>query len=228
VKATTDPVQRGWMCAGGTSCNSGRNLLDFMDVNLTKDGRVVVGYADGCIGACAAANGTEAQSTSAYATIAYQSAGKGLYAAYDTADPNPTPTATASPTASPTPTATPTGDPDPATPNLTSGVAYTGTSAASGGWSYTKIAVPAGTSKLTTVLTGPSCGTLGLSCNPDLDLYLKASAKPTTTVYDGSSATGSNSETVTINSPTAAYWYVGVYTYSGTKTASYTVKATVS
>jgi hypothetical protein len=72
------------MCAGGTSCGSGRNLLDFMDANVTTDGRVVVGYADGCIGACAGPNGTKAQSVDAYATVAYQSAGKGLFAAYDT------------------------------------------------------------------------------------------------------------------------------------------------
>ena len=84
VKATTDPVQRGWMCATARPANSGRNLLDFMDANLTKDGRVVVGYADGCIGACAGASGTKAQSDDAYATIAYQSAGKGLFAAFDT------------------------------------------------------------------------------------------------------------------------------------------------
>ncbi len=84
VKATTDPVQRGWMCADGTTCGSGRNLLDFMDANLTVDGRVVVGYADGCINACAGPNGTQAQSIDAYATIAYQSTGKGLLAAYDT------------------------------------------------------------------------------------------------------------------------------------------------
>ncbi len=84
TKATSDPVQRGWMCAGGTTCNSGRNLLDFMDVNVTKDGRVAVGYADGCIGACALPTGTRAQSTSSYATVAYQSAGKGLFVAFDT------------------------------------------------------------------------------------------------------------------------------------------------
>jgi hypothetical protein len=84
VKATTDPVQRGWMCADGTTCGSGRNLLDFMDANLTTDGRVVVGYADGCISTCAGASGTKAQSVDAYATVAYQSAGKGLFAAFDT------------------------------------------------------------------------------------------------------------------------------------------------
>jgi hypothetical protein len=84
VKATADPVQRGWMCASGTTCGGGRNLLDFMDANLTTDGRVVVGYADGCRDACATATGTAAQSTSSYATIAYQSSGKGLLAAFDT------------------------------------------------------------------------------------------------------------------------------------------------
>ena len=29
VKTTTDPVQRGYLCAGGTTCTAGRNLLDF-------------------------------------------------------------------------------------------------------------------------------------------------------------------------------------------------------
>jgi hypothetical protein len=237
VKATTDPVQRGWMCAGGTSCGSGRNLLDFMDANVTKDGRVVVGYADGCINACAGASGTQAQSTDAYATIAYQSSGKGLFGAFDTT-PSPSPSATASPTASPTvsPTPSPTAtatpttatDPDPATPTVTSGQARTATSGAAGSYQYTKVLVPAGKSQLKVAMTGPACGTLGLSCNPDLDLYLKAGAKPTTSVNDGSSAATTNSETVTITSPAAAYWYIGVYVYSGTKAGSYTVTATIT
>jgi subtilisin family serine protease len=63
-----------------------------------------------------------------------------------------------------------TTDPDPATPTLTNGVAKSGTSAAAGGFVYYKIAVPAGTSKLTIALTGPSCGLLGCSrtstCSP--------------------------------------------------------------
>ncbi|MCU1624431.1 MAG: hypothetical protein JWL79_3276 [Frankiales bacterium] len=235
VKATTDPVQRGWMCAGGTSCSSGRNLLDFLDANLTKDGRVVVGYADGCINACATASGTQAQSTDAYATIAYQSSGKGLLTAFDTApSPTPTATATASPTVSPSPTPSPTvsptgtTDPDPATPTVTSGQARTASSGAAGSYQYTKILVPAGKSQLKVAMTGPSCGTLGLSCNPDLDLYVKAGAKPTTAVNDGSSASTGNTETVTVTSPAAAYWYIGVYVYSGTKAGSYTVTATLT
>ena len=236
VKASDDPVQRGCIWDGGGS-NACRNMLDFMDANLSKDGRVVVGYADGCIGACAGASGTEAQSTSAYATIARQSVGKGLLAAFDTA-PSPTPsataTATATPTptptatATPTPTATGTTDPDPATPTLTDGVAKSGSSAAtSGSWQYYKIAVPAGKSKLTVNLTtSQSCGLLG--CSPDLDLYVRKAAKPTTSLYDGTAQTSSSTETVTITSPAADWWYVGVYVYSGSSSLAYNIKATTS
>ena len=83
VKATTDPVQRGWMCASGTTCTSGRNLLDFMDVTVDSKGRVLVGYADGCISTCAGASGTKAMSNADRGTIARQSGGTGLFSAWD-------------------------------------------------------------------------------------------------------------------------------------------------
>jgi hypothetical protein len=84
VNATpNDPVQRGCIWDGGGS-NVCRNLLDFMDASVTKDGRVVVSYADGCISTCDSSSGTEAESTSAYATIARQSTGEGLFSAFDT------------------------------------------------------------------------------------------------------------------------------------------------
>ncbi|MDQ1712956.1 MAG: hypothetical protein QOE45_2406 [Frankiaceae bacterium] len=88
VKASSDPVQRGciWDLGGNNVC---RNLLDFMGASLTPDGRVVVGYADGCVGTCAGGSGTEAQSTAMMAVISRQSTGKGLYAAFD--GPSPTP-----------------------------------------------------------------------------------------------------------------------------------------
>ena len=117
-------------------------------------------------------------------------------------------------------------DPDPATPTLTSGVAKSGTSAASGGFVYYKIAVPAGASKLTIALTGTSCGLLG--CSPDLDLFARRAAKPTTTTKDASAETGSSTETVTINAPAADWYYLGVYTYSGSAGAAFSIKATVS
>jgi hypothetical protein len=76
----TDPVQKGSICTGGTTCGTDRNLLDFMDVQTDKQGRVLVGYADGCTGACATGG---AQNFDALATIARQSGGKSLFASYD-------------------------------------------------------------------------------------------------------------------------------------------------
>ncbi|HVL87401.1 MAG TPA: fibronectin type III domain-containing protein [Candidatus Thermoplasmatota archaeon] len=79
LRVTNDPVQRGPLGDGG-SC---RNLLDFNDITVDRQGRVLVGYADGCIGACAGASGTVTQSVSAKATVARQISGKGLFAAFD-------------------------------------------------------------------------------------------------------------------------------------------------
>ena len=89
-QVTTDPVQIGEIDAGGTTTSGQRNLLDFIDASLTKDGRVVVGYADGCLSCTSAADSTHAK-----ASVAYQTAGEGLFSAYDTAAPL---TAPASPT----------------------------------------------------------------------------------------------------------------------------------
>ena len=86
----TDPVQRGSICTGGTTCGNDRNLLDFMDATVDGSGRTLVGYADGCTGACAAPGG--AQNFDSYATIARQQSGLTLYAANDPL-PNLTPTA---------------------------------------------------------------------------------------------------------------------------------------
>ncbi len=83
-----DPVQRGSICTGGTTCGSDRNLLDFIDVTLDDHGRIEVGYADGCIDACVddpAQNGHDA-----YATIARQDGGQTLFSAYDPATTNVT------------------------------------------------------------------------------------------------------------------------------------------
>ena len=44
----TDAVQVGPVCTAGTTCTSGRNLLDFNDLILDGDGRVVVAMSDGC------------------------------------------------------------------------------------------------------------------------------------------------------------------------------------
>lgn len=83
----SDPVQRGciWNQGGSNPC---RNLLDFNDITVDKFGRVLIGYADGCTGACvhdATANASvgPASAQDALATIARQVGGRGLFAAYD-------------------------------------------------------------------------------------------------------------------------------------------------
>ena len=84
VATPGDPVQRGCIWNGGGD-NPCRNLLDFNDITLDKVGRVLVGYADGCTGACVA---DPAQNNrDALATIARQRSGKGLFRAFDGALP---------------------------------------------------------------------------------------------------------------------------------------------
>jgi hypothetical protein len=96
----TDPVQRGCMyLAGNDTCpSSKRNLLDFMDITVDEDGHTIVGYADGCTGACATlsspctsdvsnrpqvCNTGTAASTARYASIARLQCGPSLYVEYD-------------------------------------------------------------------------------------------------------------------------------------------------
>lgn len=79
-----DPVQRGGICGSGTC----RNLLDFFDATIDKEGRVVVGYDDGCISPnCISgqrAYGLSAGNDfTAKAVIARQASGKRMYAAFD-------------------------------------------------------------------------------------------------------------------------------------------------
>jgi hypothetical protein len=85
----TDPVQSGCIWLGGGS-NPCRNLLDFMDATVDAQGRVLVGYADGCTLGCSStpapaddpANGYHSQ----LASIARQTDGKRLFARFDQPD----------------------------------------------------------------------------------------------------------------------------------------------
>ena len=82
VDATpTDPVQRGciWLQGGSSSC---RNLLDFNDITIDKQGRVLAAYADGCTGKCVT-DATDFRDKTALGTIARQESGLGLLSAYD-------------------------------------------------------------------------------------------------------------------------------------------------
>ena len=78
VDATpNDPMQRGCIWQGG-GANLCRNLLDFNDAVIDREGRLLIGYADGCSGAeCAQANNSAVgNSYTALAAIARQSGGK--------------------------------------------------------------------------------------------------------------------------------------------------------
>jgi hypothetical protein len=85
-----DPVQRGCVYWGNGNCPSQqRNLLDFMDAAIDKIGRVVVGYADGCLGPCV---GGGANTREDFGAIARQARGRSLFSAYDAMfDPPPAP-----------------------------------------------------------------------------------------------------------------------------------------
>ncbi len=85
-----DPVQRGSICTGGTTCGDDRNLLDFIDATVDRTGHVEVGFADGCIDACVndsshTSGAGPADAQASYATIARLSSGRTLFASQDPA-----------------------------------------------------------------------------------------------------------------------------------------------
>ena len=84
-----DPVQRGciWNSGGSNPC---RNLLDFDAVTIDKTGRVMVGYADGCVGPdvnakanCVLSTDVSANKLDNHGAILRQISGKTLFRAYD-------------------------------------------------------------------------------------------------------------------------------------------------
>ena len=103
VNATpNDPIQRGVVCTNGTSCPDGtRNLLDFNDLTVDKEGRVLAAFADGCV-TSDCIRGVDRNSDGRLdsndndgtdkATIIRQTGGKRLFAAFD-APVNATPEA---------------------------------------------------------------------------------------------------------------------------------------
>lgn len=75
-----DPIQRGGICGDGTC----RNLLDFFDIVIDKEGRILIAGEDGCIGGCI--NGPP-NSFTAKAFITRQSGGKRMFAQFDPIEP---------------------------------------------------------------------------------------------------------------------------------------------
>ena len=71
-----DPIQRGGICGSGTC----RNLLDFFDATIDREGRVLIGYDDGCTGPCIQG---PPNTFSSKAVIARQSGGRRMFAQFD-------------------------------------------------------------------------------------------------------------------------------------------------
>jgi hypothetical protein len=87
VNATPgDPVQKGSICLGGLTCGDDRNLLDFNDITIDREGRVLAAYADGCVAPTCTAPDYNGRARKA--AIVRQSSGRRMLAAYD---PNPIP-----------------------------------------------------------------------------------------------------------------------------------------
>ncbi|HVT35285.1 MAG TPA: sialidase family protein, partial [Nevskiaceae bacterium] len=70
----------GGIASGGAN----RNLLDFIDATIDDQGRVLVSYADGCMGGCSA---THQGHFTRVAVIARQTGGPRMYAAFDPVEP---------------------------------------------------------------------------------------------------------------------------------------------
>ncbi len=93
-----DPVQRGPICTLGLTCSGGtRNLLDFNDIAVDKQGRVIASLADGCVSAgCIAGDanhdgivdGNDGDYSNAAAIIRLNT-GLGLFHAFDPPPPPP-------------------------------------------------------------------------------------------------------------------------------------------
>ncbi|MGB0651714.1 MAG: sialidase family protein [Thermoplasmatota archaeon] len=85
-RLTDHPVQVGgiWDGGGGNPC---RNLLDFNDMDIDSEGRVHIGYADGCIAECWKVEGGGDDRYAVEPRVLRQVAGNGLFAAFDEAPP---------------------------------------------------------------------------------------------------------------------------------------------
>ncbi|MEO2121072.1 MAG: sialidase family protein [Candidatus Poseidoniia archaeon] len=84
-RITDDPVQIGSICLNSGDCNSdqggsNRNLLDFNDLTIDLEGRVYIGFADGCTDACASSPDPQpADSRTGRGSVYFMANGPSLY-----------------------------------------------------------------------------------------------------------------------------------------------------
>ena len=84
VRVSPDPVQVGSICLNSGDCRdiggSNRNLLDFNDLTIDREGRVYVAFADGCTGECATMDDPKPEdSRSRRGSVYFLSSGPSLY-----------------------------------------------------------------------------------------------------------------------------------------------------
>ena len=84
VRVSPDPVQVGSICLNSGDCRdiggSNRNLLDFNDLHIDREGRVYVAFADGCIDSCASSNNsTPEDSRGRLGAVYYLGSGPSLF-----------------------------------------------------------------------------------------------------------------------------------------------------
>lgn len=84
MRVTDDPVQMGSICLNSGDCRdfggSNRNLLDFNDLHIDREGRVYVAFADGCTGSCAEGNNsTSEDSRDRLGSVYFLSSGPSLF-----------------------------------------------------------------------------------------------------------------------------------------------------
>ncbi len=98
--------------------------------------------------------------------------------------------------------------PPPTGGTLTNGVESAQYSGAKSSWTCNTLVVPSGTAKVVFNQTGKS-GNTG-----DADLYVRLGSAPTTSTYNCRPYLAGNTESCTINNPTAGTWYTCSYGYS--------------
>jgi hypothetical protein len=100
-------------------------------------------------------------------------------------------------------------DPDPAAPTLINGAAARAENGPVDSWQYFKVLVPAGRPSITFTLIGQPC--VLAFCQPNLDLYVRAGARPDLGLNDCWSASQRDDEVCSMEA-TPGYWFIGVYT----------------
>jgi hypothetical protein len=108
-----------------------------------------------------------------------------------------------------------------AVPISTDGSERTGQAAATGGWSFYRVAIPKRSKRVAFILRGPACES---RCDTDLDLYARSKRPPSEKKFDCSSKRPGSGETCRLKRPRGTKFYVGVRSVKSAAGAPFTVR----